>query len=313
MKKVCYPVFALFAVLGLLSCATGSKPLLVSDLDTIGWGNTSSFQCYLSSALKLQKLPDDGAAAAQVSFDKEGKAYVRQEEARWSIDLPASLAGRILNYHQRDQYLYVAFEEGDATIAFAQDGSGRFSLVTTVDNKYQNGAEFIEYEGYRYRPEYIRKPYLNVIIVTTQTQTDLRRQMQGSRVSDTPTNEEAVNRASEKFINSLPGGASVAVLNIASGDTETAAFIMEELEYQLVEANKFKVVDRKSLDAIRSEQNFQASGEVADESAVSIGSMLGASIVITGEISGSGSTRRLNLKALDVQTGEIVATAREPF
>jgi curli biogenesis system outer membrane secretion channel CsgG len=88
---------------------------------------------------------------------------------------------------------------------------------------------------------------------------------------------------------------------------------VDELEYRLVEAKKFKIVDRKSLEAVRLEQNFQASGNVGDESAVSIGNMLGAAIVITGDISGSGNSRRLNLKALDVQTGEIVVTAREPL
>jgi hypothetical protein len=45
----------------------------------------------------------------------------------------------------------------------------------------------------------------------------------------------------------------------------------------------------------------------------SIGNMLGASIVITGNINGTGSSRRLTLKALDVETAEIVSTAREAF
>jgi TolB-like protein len=306
MKKTFHPGLALFAVLGFLGCAAG-KPLLISDLDDIGWGNTASFQCYLSSGLKLQKLPDD--SGAKVSFDTDGAARVR--DARWTIDLPASLEGRILDFHERDQYLHVAFEDGGATLPFAKDKNGRFSLMTTVDDKYQNGVEFVEYEGVRYKPEYLTKPYLKVII--NRTQDDLRRQMQGSRVGVAPNTEQAAIRASKKFINNLPEKAVIAVLNIASGDKENAAFIMGELEYQLVEANKFKVVDRKSLDTVRYEQNFQVSGNVSDESAVSIGNMLGANIVITGDIGGSGSGRRLNLKALDVQTGEIVVTAREPL
>jgi curli biogenesis system outer membrane secretion channel CsgG len=81
------------------------------------------------------------------------------------------------------------------------------------------------------------------------------------------------------------------------------------LEFQLVSSGLFKVVDRKTLDAIRLEQNFQMSGDVDDNSAVSIGKMLGANIVITG----TGSTQRLTLKALDVKTAEIVTMARESF
>jgi TolB-like protein len=278
---------------------------MLADLDDVGWDNTAFFQCYLSSALKLEKLPDDSTVA--ISFNEEGAAQIR--EPRWTIDLPASLEGRILNSHKRDQYLDVAFEDGDATLRFAKDRKGRFSLEITVDSKYQNGVEFVEYEGVRYKPKYIVPPYLSVVI--NRSQSELRRQMQGSQAQAVSSREEAVRRSSQKIIGALPEGAVIAVLNVASGDAETAVFIVEELEYRLVEANKFKIVDRKSLDAVRSEQNFQASGEVGDESAVSIGNMLGATIVVTGDLSGSGSSRRLNLKALDVQTGEIMVTARE--
>jgi hypothetical protein len=41
--------------------------------------------------------------------------------------------------------------------------------------------------------------------------------------------------------------------------------------------------------------------------------MSGATVVITGDISGSGNDRRLNLKALDVLTSKILADAREPL
>jgi curli biogenesis system outer membrane secretion channel CsgG len=50
---------------------------------------------------------------------------------------------------------------------------------------------------------------------------------------------------------------------------------------------------------------------VDDDSAVSIGKLLGANIVITGSITGVGSARRLRLKTLDVKTAEIVTMASE--
>jgi hypothetical protein len=55
------------------------------------------------------------------------------------------------------------------------------------------------------------------------------------------------------------------------------------------------------------------SGEVSDASAVSIGQMLGANIVLTGSISGVGASQRLSISALDVRTGEIVSMVREEF
>jgi hypothetical protein len=125
--------------------------------------------------------------------------------------------------------------------------------------------------------------------------------------------ETALYAAAGVIIARLSPGTTIAVVSVASRDTESAEFVVDELAYIIVSSGSFKVVDRKSLEAIRSEQNFQTSGEVDDDSAVSIGKLLGANIVITGSISGAGSTRRLRLKALNVMTAEITAMASEAF
>jgi hypothetical protein len=127
------------------------------------------------------------------------------------------------------------------------------------------------------------------------------------------TLESALSAAANVIIARLAPRTTVAVVSVASQDTEAAEFVVDELAYIIVSSGNFKVVDRKSLDAIKSEQNFQISGDVDDDSAVSIGKLLGANIVITGSISGVGSTRRLRLKALDVMTAEITAMASEAF
>jgi len=128
-----------------------------------------------------------------------------------------------------------------------------------------------------------------------------------------PGIEGAIARASVVFIGELPKNSTLAVINISSADINLALFAIDELEYQLVTAKQFKIVDRKTLDTIRTEQKFQLSGEVSDQSAVTIGNLLGANIVITGNISGMGNTQRLTLKALDVKTAQIVTMARESF
>jgi TolB-like protein len=144
-----------------------------------------------------------------------------------------------------------------------------------------------------------------------------RRAPEPVRTSRSESNDDslegALNRAAEELIDSLRSRSTLAIINIATRDRDMAEFVIDELAYLLVESRKFKVVDRKSLDAIREEQDFQFSGEVDDNSAVSIGKMLGASIVLTGSISGSGSTRRLRVKALDVMTAEIISMASERF
>jgi TolB-like protein len=125
--------------------------------------------------------------------------------------------------------------------------------------------------------------------------------------------EGAINRACANLIKELPANTTIAVISISSNDRDTAVFVVDELEYQIVDSKKFKVVDRKTLDTIRTEQNFQMSGDVSDASAVSIGQMLGANIVLTGSITGTSSTTRLSIKALDVKTAQIVTMAREAF
>jgi TolB-like protein len=125
--------------------------------------------------------------------------------------------------------------------------------------------------------------------------------------------EGAVLKICETLINDLPKNKTIAVLSMSSRNRDTATFVVEELEFQLVDSREFRIVDRATLDKIRAEQNFQLSGDVDYNSAVSIGRMLGANIVITGTITGSGTSQRLTIKALDVQTAQIITMARESF
>ncbi|GHV83377.1 hypothetical protein AGMMS50212_07170 [Spirochaetia bacterium] len=125
--------------------------------------------------------------------------------------------------------------------------------------------------------------------------------------------EGAASRAADALIEKLSDNTVVAVLSISSRNRENSTFVMDEIEFHLVEWGSFKVVDRKTLDKIRDEQNFQLSGDVDDDSAVSIGKILGANVVITGSISGSGTNQRLTVKALDVQSAQIITMAREAF
>jgi TolB-like protein len=148
------------------------------------------------------------------------------------------------------------------------------------------------------------------VVPLSQTEQQTRRRV--NRESTTGI-EGALNRACGDLVNDLPANSTIAVISISSNDREISAFVVDEVEFQLVDARKFTIVDRKTLDTIRSEQNFQMSGDVSDASAVSIGQMLGANIVITGSITGTGTMQRLSIKALDVKTAQIVTMVRESF
>jgi curli biogenesis system outer membrane secretion channel CsgG len=118
---------------------------------------------------------------------------------------------------------------------------------------------------------------------------------------------EALEMSSRVIAEELAAGANIAVISINASDSFEGDYALEELTFLLVRAQKFRVVDRRNLDAIRTEQQFQLSGEVDDETAVSIGHLIGAGFVVVGSIIPWESEKRLSLRVLEVRTGEIRA------
>jgi hypothetical protein len=125
--------------------------------------------------------------------------------------------------------------------------------------------------------------------------------------------QDATVAISTELVKTIPRNTTVAVLSIGSDNTSLSETIIDELEFNLVSARQFTIVDRARLDQIRREQNFQMSGDVSNDSAVSIGGMLGANVVIVGAVNTDGSTGRITVRALDTQTAQIVTMAREQF
>jgi hypothetical protein len=120
---------------------------------------------------------------------------------------------------------------------------------------------------------------------------------------------ECINKSTADLSAALPQGLVLGVIKISSSDEAEAEFAEEQLIFCLVQTGKYRIVERKDLDIIRREQNFQLSGDVDDATAVSIGRMAGAKMVITGTILPYGAGKYLNIKALDVETAQIQAAS----
>jgi TolB-like protein len=103
----------------------------------------------------------------------------------------------------------------------------------------------------------------------------------------------------------ITAGSKVIILNFTSDWTQLSEYIIEELTGYVVNEGSLTVVDRRNLDIIRQEMNFQLSGEVDDETAQSIGKKLGAQIIVSGSITAIGSTYRLRIRAISVETAQI--------
>jgi hypothetical protein len=122
--------------------------------------------------------------------------------------------------------------------------------------------------------------------------------------------EGALARAAEQTLKNVPQKSKIAIVYITAQDRSTTEYVVGELEYIWVNQGYF-ITDRSQLDRLRREQNFQMSGEVDDDTAVSIGRFAGASIIVTGRVDGEGNLRRLRLRALDTQTAQVVGVASE--
>jgi len=117
---------------------------------------------------------------------------------------------------------------------------------------------------------------------------------------------DTVIREASTYLNGkIQPKSKVVFLNIQSVFPDLSEYIISVLSENAVNDNVFLVVDRQQLDVIRSELNFQLSGEVSDESAQSIGQMLGAQTIVSGTVTKIGALYRLQVKAIAVQTAAI--------
>jgi hypothetical protein len=120
--------------------------------------------------------------------------------------------------------------------------------------------------------------------------------------------DAAIREAAGQMGTRLPGGTKIALISLASSSTQFSEYVISRLEAALVSANKLMVVDRANLDKVRAEQGFQLSGEVDDDSAKSIGKLLGAGAIVTGSFMDLGDMYSLTLKAINIETALVAVS-----
>jgi TolB-like protein len=116
--------------------------------------------------------------------------------------------------------------------------------------------------------------------------------------------DDGIRQTSENIVENLSENTKLTFLYFSSPSENFSEYIIEELLTNLVNAKKFTIVDRKYLDQVRNELNLQASGDVSDESAQSIGKFIGAESIITGTLQQIGNTHRLRFNIITVETAE---------
>jgi Mg-chelatase subunit ChlD len=89
-----------------------------------------------------------------------------------------------------------------------------------------------------------------------------------------------------------------------------AEYLSEQLELSLSRSKAFQAVARSDLQAILEELELQLSGLVDDATAVRVGGILGAEVLVTGRVFAQPQRYELFLKLLRVSTGEILAVTK---
>ena len=115
----------------------------------------------------------------------------------------------------------------------------------------------------------------------------------------------AIRDASDYLNDNIPEGNMIVILNMQSDSAALSDYIIDELIANAVNDRILKVVDRQQLDLIRTEQNFQLSGEVDDKLALSIGKIFGAQTIVSGRVRQLDDRYRMTIRALEVQTAQV--------
>ena len=112
--------------------------------------------------------------------------------------------------------------------------------------------------------------------------------------------QDAIDQSAEKIAEQLPAKSRVAIVAFESQSNNLSDYIIEELTGALFDRN-IEVADRRNLEYVYKELNFQMSGDVSDETAQSIGKFLGAELVITGQLRHLGNAYRFMATAIRVE------------
>ena len=99
-----------------------------------------------------------------------------------------------------------------------------------------------------------------------------------------------LNDAIDNALKNIKPNSIIAIADIVAPNQTVFNFLTFELEHTLVSKN-FTVVDRSEINRIRTELEFQGSGEVDDYTAVRIGKFAGADVIVAAR----AETERINL------------------
>lgn len=117
----------------------------------------------------------------------------------------------------------------------------------------------------------------------------------------------------EKLVQDGSGKPTYAFLALTSDDGNALVenYVTDALTEAMFNTGKIKIVERASIEKILSEQQFQDSALVNENTASEIGNLTGANYVCYGTVKDLGTQVTLNVKVVEVSTAELCSMGRE--
>jgi tetratricopeptide (TPR) repeat protein len=119
--------------------------------------------------------------------------------------------------------------------------------------------------------------------------------------------DEATEAAAVAIEGRVAAGSEIAVYKVTASHDEIGDYLAEDLNDKIsMRGNLVPLARNAALQYVDTEQQFQMSGLVNDESAVGIGHFLGAKVVITGTFNRYADFSQFRLRAIDVRTSALL-------
>lgn len=122
--------------------------------------------------------------------------------------------------------------------------------------------------------------------------------------------ETALQQTAERFSATIEKGSIVAIAGISSESAEFSDFMLDELTMDFVQTRTLSVANRTKLDAIKKRMSFQSSSMISEEEAQTLGTAVGATVVIYGNIKKIGTNFNLVVQAIGVSDAILVDMCR---
>ncbi|MBQ7882232.1 MAG: hypothetical protein IJ312_05930 [Treponema sp.] len=118
--------------------------------------------------------------------------------------------------------------------------------------------------------------------------------------------DTVIANVSDSIVSVMEKNSIIAILDFSAEKDALGAYITDQLSIDIMEIGGIRLVTRHHTDLVMKELQYQASGLVSDETALSICQQLGAQALVFGQIEEFNNNYRLQVKMIDVETGSYI-------